>query len=177
MVTVGFGVNAALDSLTIRNGTNGIANHGTVTVIASIISHNSTLIGGIPEGGGIINYGSLESGNGFVIMRNSRVSRNSVIGADGGGIANLGGNIMIDGSSVSKNTSLEDGGGIFNETGSIPRSTTRQSRGTLLPARAVQAETEPAFITWRALRSRSTTLRYGTTPPTPMAEALPMMLG
>jgi len=86
----------------------GICNFGTTTVDGSTVSANS---GG--NGGGIFNSesGTLNIQNGSTI---GGAGAGNTAGY-GGGIYNLTGTTTVDGSTVSANTAVNEGGGIFND--------------------------------------------------------------
>ncbi len=87
------------------NSGGGIANGGTLTVTGSTFSDNSTN----NSGGGILNY------YGMATVMGSTFSNNS---ADyGGGIENDNGTLTVTNSTFSNNSAVQQGGGIFNETG------------------------------------------------------------
>ncbi|MEY2512083.1 MAG: hypothetical protein QOE26_2846 [Verrucomicrobiota bacterium] len=100
----------------------GIFTTGTATVNSSFISGNLTLNGGY--GGGILNNGtmtitdSLISGN--QTLRGSALATSG----KGGGIWNAGGPITILNSTISNNSALSDGGGIYNDGTVFTYSTT-----------------------------------------------------
>ncbi len=99
------GVTAAIDGLTISNGSpagngGGIRNVGTLTVTNTTVSGNTA-----SNGGGIVNVGTLT-------VTNTTVSGNSATSA-GGGIANNDTLTLIN-STFSNNTATIFGGGIVN---------------------------------------------------------------
>ena len=87
-------------------GGGGISNHQgqTLTVTNTTVNDN----GALADGGGISNSGNL-------IVTNSTLSGNSVVGGGGkgGGIAN-GGNLTVTNSTLSGNSAVWRGGGIYN---------------------------------------------------------------
>jgi predicted outer membrane repeat protein len=130
-VTVGSGARVILYNLSITNGTGGISNQGTLTVVDSAVSGNTT---SNAPGGGINNAvgATLElsdstvsdnfsqgagggiNNNGVITVRGSRLFGNS--GDNCGGIANVGLagiTATVIGSSLHDNTArVADGGGI-----------------------------------------------------------------
>jgi uncharacterized repeat protein (TIGR01451 family) len=105
----------AISDLTISNGNiisgsgGGIFNLGTLTLTDVIVSGNinNTFIA---EGGGIQNNGTLTLIN-SIVTGNALTSGN-IFG--GGGISNVGGTMVLSGSTVSGNTCNTNGGGIAN---------------------------------------------------------------
>jgi hypothetical protein len=81
-----------------------IANRGTLTVINSTITGNSTTT----EGGGIGNKG------GTLTVINSTISGN-IAWFDGGGIASFDGSVIVINSTISGNSADFGGGGILND--------------------------------------------------------------
>ena len=81
-----------ISGLTIENGSNsgggGINNQGTLTVVNSVLTHNSSPHG---DGGAIYNHGSQGAAQATLTVTGSTISSNSVSGGfAGGGIANDG---------------------------------------------------------------------------------------
>ena len=119
VMQVNGGVTAAISGVTIENGNagggsgGGINNGGTLTVSDCTLSGN-TSASQASGGGAIINTGTL-------IVNNSTFSGNSATGnspmtgfAVGGGIAN-GGTLTVSNSTFVNNSTMQAGGGIFNE--------------------------------------------------------------
>lgn len=99
------------------SGGGGIASIGTVTLNdTSHVNHNTSQV----LGGGILNTDSSVVGNDratVTLNHNSGVNHN--IALDGGGIYNLGGEVMSRiGSSINHNRADRWGGGIYNNVGS-----------------------------------------------------------
>ncbi len=111
---VGGGANATLSGLTITGGSvgsdlgGGISNSGTLTLINTAVSNNTSNI----NGGGIQNNSS-----GVLTLINSTVSNNSA-NTSGGGINNGAGNLTLINSTVSNNSAGINNGGIA-ATGTI----------------------------------------------------------
>jgi hypothetical protein len=115
VLTIGSGVAATLNTLTITNGGGsfcaintsllrggGICNLGTLTLNNSTVSNNSA-----QEGGGIWMHGT-------ATLNDSTVSQNSAQTREGGGIYNYAnGNLTVNGSSsIDHNSAASSGGGI-----------------------------------------------------------------
>ncbi len=109
-------VNARLEDLSITGGSSatagggGIYNSGTLTLVRSSVSNNTTA-DSTSGGGGIYNN------SGTVILRSSTVAGNSAAaGGFGGGIYNSSGTLNADSSTISGNTASAGGagGGILN---------------------------------------------------------------
>jgi hypothetical protein len=121
---VNSGVTAALNNLTIANGSpgihapgGGIANSGTLTI------SNCTLTGNIARygGGGIENTGTLT-------VSNCTLTGNKSDSDSGGGILNnSGGTLTVSNSTLAGNSAFNGGGGIDNEGGTLKVSTTTLS--------------------------------------------------
>jgi CSLREA domain-containing protein len=132
-----------MTSLTLREGASGgnagggLRNHGTLTLIDSILAANSAI-----SGGGLANFGNLTlnrvtiSGNtaaqsgggiynapsGTLTINDSAVLGNSTASGanDGGGIANNTNNsLTLNNTTLSGNTASGDGGGIANLFGAL----------------------------------------------------------
>ncbi len=133
-----------LTGLTLRNGRPGIAAGGGILNEGAILTVRNSLIGGVGHGNNAQVGGGLCNNAGTTIVDNTTISANaafsgggiynvaplfvqngSLIGgtgagnqalsADGGGIYNFFGDIVIDASTVSANTAVRDGGGIYNQ--------------------------------------------------------------
>jgi hypothetical protein len=114
------GAVVTLSDMTIRNGKKneggGINNVGHLTVNRCNIIKNTANF----EGGGIYNGGTLNLNN--VLITDNTAGESSVVtsGEDGGGIFNNGGTVyMHDGDIIARNTAKEDGGGICNAEGTV----------------------------------------------------------
>ena len=107
--TIDAGMTATLSGLTIQHGANsgnaggGIANHGSLTLVESVVANNSA-----GDGGGIATDGDA------LTLTNSAVSGNTSA-SSGGGIFVNGGTVQITGSTISGNTLSARGAGIFND--------------------------------------------------------------
>ncbi len=104
--------NLTLDGLTVRHGVSdnatygggGISNLGTLTVINSTISGNTTISGG----GGISYFGTLTVINSTISGNNSDYS--------GGGIAGSS-TLTVSNSTISGNMAIDEGGGVYSNGG------------------------------------------------------------
>jgi len=111
------GAQAALQNLTIENGTTasnggGIDNLGTLTMQSCTISDCSAL-----QGGGILNQGTLMV-TGSTFSGNSAISDQFFNGGDGGAIQNalsISASLTISGCTFSGNSATNHGGGISNQ--------------------------------------------------------------
>ncbi|MBC7968377.1 MAG: hypothetical protein H7Z17_20930, partial [Fuerstia sp.] len=119
--------NVIISGLTISGGRTtvngqsggGIRSTGTLQLLNSVVTNNSTT-GGAAMGGGIFQI------NGSLTITDSTVSGNSTtgIGASGGGISAVSGGVMISGSTISGNTSTAHAGGVaFDSNGSAVTAT------------------------------------------------------
>ncbi|HUY20530.1 MAG TPA: choice-of-anchor Q domain-containing protein [Candidatus Binataceae bacterium] len=140
--TVGNGVTATFQELTIRNGSyavgGGILNFGTVTISDSALSGNSAYYGG-----GIFNLGTATisdstllgnsatySGGGIYSGGTVTISNSTLLGnsatylGEGGGIFSYG-TLTISNSTLADNSATYSGGGVFNggDTATISNST------------------------------------------------------
>jgi hypothetical protein len=136
-VTIGSGASVRLDHLMITNGTGGISNQGTLTVLGSTVSGNTASNG---PGGGINNAvdatlvvtvstvrdnyslgaGGGINNNGLLTVRDSRLFGNSADNC--GGIDSVGAGVAatVGQTSVNGNTArVADGGGICDGQGSV----------------------------------------------------------
>ncbi len=112
--------NVVISNNEVTGSGGGLANiYGTVRLNSSVVSGNTATFGF----GGIVNIGIVDSGLGNLIVFNSRISDNSCLeptGKGGGGIGNLDdGFITIDRSSVTNNTTVTYGGGIYSEKSTV----------------------------------------------------------
>jgi hypothetical protein len=89
----------------------GIENDGTMTATGSTIAHDSAL-----NGGGIYNTKMLSASN-CTIAGNSAVSQVGSSSGQGGGIANVGGQLTLTNCTIASNSAPTAGGGIFNNGG------------------------------------------------------------
>jgi uncharacterized repeat protein (TIGR01451 family) len=87
-------------------GAAGIANDGSLTLRASTISSNSTPV----DGGGLANGATAAA----VIVNSAIISNTATIFGRGGGIFNGGGSVTLTNSTISENSTNQDGGGIYN---------------------------------------------------------------
>jgi predicted outer membrane repeat protein len=104
------GANVTFDSLTVTAGSSnsgggGISNAGTLNLINSTISGNSSTSN--TSGGGIFNTGTLNA-------TNSTISGNSSTN-DGGGVSNRGG-MNLTNSTITGNSATTQAGGFFNNS-------------------------------------------------------------
>ena len=91
----------------------GIENEGgTVTVSDSTLSHNTAFYGS--GGGGIFNATAAS----VSIADSTLIGNGATYGGDGGAVFNLG-SLSITGSTLDRNTSTDDGGGLFSAGGSL----------------------------------------------------------
>ena len=97
----------SISGVTIRHGSGGVSNTGTLTLVSVIVSDNSSS----DHGGGINNHGTLT-------LSNSTVSNNTGF-RRGGGIYNRFGRSTLTNSTISGNTAPAAGGGIYNESGTV----------------------------------------------------------
>ena len=97
----------SISRVTIRYGAGGIGNSGTLTVISSTVSDNSSN----DNGGGINNHGTLN-------LSDSTVSNNAG-NSRGGGIYNRFGRLTLTNSAISGNIVDDASGGIYNESGTV----------------------------------------------------------
>jgi hypothetical protein len=103
-----------LSGMTVANGLaiagGGILNNGTLTVSSCTVRNNS--LTGTGPGGGVLN-------NGMLTVNNSTFSGNTA--GHGGGISNIGTQVIVNNSTFSGNsaTGAGGGGGIINETGTL----------------------------------------------------------
>jgi CSLREA domain-containing protein len=108
------GGTVTLSGMTVANGLattgGGILNNGTLTVSSCTVRNNS--LTGLGPGGGAVNFGVLT-------VNNSTFSGNSA--GHGGGISNLGTQVIVNNSTFNGNsaTGAGGGGGIINETGTL----------------------------------------------------------
>jgi len=128
-VTVYRGVTVKLERFTIRNGTTGIYNSGTLTVTGSTISGN-TETGVVNESGqlvmndsSVVDNGSGGMGGGIsnnatLILNNSTVSHNSTTSV-GGGISTINANVSLNNTTVYGNTASEGGGLYIGTWGTV----------------------------------------------------------
>jgi hypothetical protein len=109
-------------SLTLTGGSSfgGLSNNGTLSIENSIISGNSG--GGVSSSGTLTiaastilgNYGSgVSTSYGNVTIQNSTISGNTTPGG-GGGVYNYAGTVAITNSTISDNTAKSSGGGVNN---------------------------------------------------------------
>ena len=84
-----------------------VETYGTLTINNSVLSHNSATA----QGGAVYDLGYTGGPIYTTTINNNTISGN--FGPDGGGIAILGGNIIINSSTVSGNTADYYGGGIY----------------------------------------------------------------
>jgi hypothetical protein len=107
-------INCTVDSNSGVYGGAIATENGTVTIIQSILANN---LATREFGGGIYNFGYSVS-NATVYLANSTLSGNGA--ADGGGIFNDFGLVMLANSTVTSNTDVQaDGGGIYNDSGLV----------------------------------------------------------
>jgi hypothetical protein len=107
------GTTCEIDGLFIGSGSSpsgggGVVNAGNLTLDGCTIANNT--------GGGIFNVATGQ-GNGSLTLTGCSVYGNSNPGQDGGGIENVGGVVYISNSEIYGN-SAQDGGGIWNSSGS-----------------------------------------------------------
>lgn len=92
-----------------------VNNAGTLLIERSTISGNTSGA----DGGGV-EAESISSDNPTTTITDSLVSGNSTpMGRDGGGVANIGGALRIERSTISGNTTLGNGGGVATETAGV----------------------------------------------------------
>jgi Calx-beta domain len=114
-----------LRSLTLTGGSSfgGLSNNGTLSIENSIISGNSG--GGVSSSGTLTiaastilgNYGSgVSTSYGNLTIQNSTISGNTTPGG-GGGVYNYAGTVAITNSTISDNTAKSSGGGVNNKYG------------------------------------------------------------
>ena len=110
----GYGSMTITDSIISDNSRSGILNYGSLTVLNSTVSGNSTDEG---YAGGGISSGTFKA-PASVIVVNSTISGNSASGG-GGGIANSYWGVTIINSTISGNSAGDTGGAIANYGGGV----------------------------------------------------------
>ena len=108
-IRVSSGTTLTLTDSTVRDNTSSFSNGGAIfndgvlTLLGTTVEDNLVELG---SGGGIYNTGTLT-------LTNSKVLRNESARGSGGGIQNdQGGKVVIEGSEISENHAMADGGGI-----------------------------------------------------------------
>jgi uncharacterized repeat protein (TIGR01451 family)/CSLREA domain-containing protein len=94
-------------------GGGGIFNSGILTLKNSYVELN----GGRPFGGGIQNTSGVRLGTGKLTIENSIIQNNSNVAAQGGGVSNYGGAVIMTRTIVRANTANAGGAGVQNTNG------------------------------------------------------------
>ena len=94
-------------------GGGGIFNSGTLTLKSSYVESNS----GRPFGGGIQNTSGVRLGTGKLNIEGSIIRSNTNLAAQGGGLSNYGGAVIMTRTIVRANTAAAGGAGIHNTNG------------------------------------------------------------
>ena len=121
-------VNSVISDNTSVNGGGGILNGGTLTLNDSIVSGNT----GEEDGGGIYNKQATSGGSPILALNDSIVSGNKVLSYRGGGIYNDFGIVTLNNSTISGNMAVEsgNGSGIYNNDGTLTLSNSTISANT-----------------------------------------------
>ena len=122
VINVGLGPTVDLSGVTITNGNvgsgvgGGVSNNGHLVIASSVIEGNTA-----PGGAGIFN-----AGVSTLMLTNTVISDNSGGALPGGGISNAG-VLQVVGSTVSGNSTMQNGGGIGQITGGASLTLTNSS--------------------------------------------------